>query len=328
MSISEENQRVREDFFNDVAALSPTIAITVRDDVARISSVSCCVDALRNRVPCAEISVDQCAHIIRKTAQALLACHEFYCALKCAGCLDDGNSMVVDFIQRNGIRFEDGVDVHLAHAVTQMEGVTNQQVLDDVLNIDADDDDTDERANVPIEIQKVLLEVQKMINKHCDIHGLSHMRWLSYNHLNIAYYLLTQRRQYDAVIGIVNGGNQIPAILHPFGLNVGFIETHQNSTDEPRWVGNNPIQDGNHILLCDEDAVSGNSIRRVCAAIQKIHANVTFDMMFTDYGLAESALIARDIPSIQKILTAHSFNATRIFTNMLEMRNLLQELGL
>ena len=107
--------------------------------------------------------------------------------------------------------------------------------------------------------------------------------------------------QYDLIVGVMNAGCSMAALCELMGGNVRYIEWHQKDREwenrEPVWrnVGMNfkPVTEAKRILVCENDAVTGTTLRKIIPALQALGSEAVDVCFFLE---AKGNKVAGDIP--------------------------------
>lgn len=275
------------------------------------------IKAIYERVESGLISHDFFIRLINIITPTLLEAGNFYTVSRIDTLLPPENSYIHRYILENGVRYKGVIDSHLVDYVRE-NNCDSEDTLNDVLLFEFSDED----QKVPLKVDGLVEKIRLLLQEYCAFFAISVPRYLTHKHINAAMFL---QNRYDAYISIMHGGDSVPVLMHALGANVGFVETHDETMMEPLWRMQCELQSKMRVLLCDEDAVSGDSMRRVCTTLQQEASNLCIDALFSGSHLEDSVSSTHGVAEISQINTIHSFSATRVYTHLLAMITHLEQ---
>lgn len=173
------------------------------------------------------------------------------------------------------------------------------------------------------QIVTVLNDIQLKMTDYASRNRLPTFRQMCHSHINAATQL---SGTYDAYIGIMNSGNNIPLLMHALDQNVGFIETHRHWKRDPIWRVPLRNQQGiRRILLSEDDADTGKTLSRVCHKLNARYSDAQIDVIFGGSMQDDSIPRVHCVSHLAEINTVGRFPAASVYTHMLAMRTRLEE---
>ncbi len=151
--------------------------------------------------------------------------------------------------------------------------------------------------------------------------------WLSI--ANAAHCIATmQVYAYDAVIGILGSGAHIPNMIHAYGTRkTGLIEFHRSQPEwyQPEWVVRPDIPRNGKILLCENDADTGTTLRDVFLQVNSELDPQSVDVCFTGFSFPHSRATARSMHMFKRIFHARELPQDHVYSNFLEVRRKMRK---
>jgi hypothetical protein len=138
---------------------------------------------------------------------------------------------------------------------------------------------------------------------------------------------LSEQEPYDLTIGVVRGGVNVPNLLHAHGWPLAYLEHHTHWQRSPIWrtiAGKHvEIRKGMRLLLCEDDASSGGTLQKVTAKLKAAGASQV-DLCFTGASFEHSKECAETAGGFERIFHSVQLPQTKVYTNMLRVREQLQ----
>lgn len=195
---------------------------------------------------------------------------------------------------------------------------SNQEILDEALSSFC----TDFLSECHGIAGETLKETKLLLRSYATSRNILSPHYVLPSHIQTGA-ILHKNKKYDAIIGIAKGGLPVPIVMHALGSNVGFIRVHKNWRRAPIWVKRCELRHGMSVLLCEDDAVSGETLR---SAVKKISDSITpstLDVCFSGYNLEDSIKTTEEINEISAVITTEMIPKNQIYTNLLAVKNKL-----
>lgn len=134
--------------------------------------------------------------------------------------------------------------------------------------------------------------------------------------------------QYDAIVGIANAGISVPllssSLSHP---NCGIIEYHHRSKVTPlQWIVPLKKEETSRILICENDAVTGQTLQKVIPTVLRKCKTEKADILFTA-DIQHSQKVAKNVPGVGEAFEASQFPRKNVFQRMCDIRDRLRALA-
>lgn len=179
-------------------------------------------------------------------------------------------------------------------------------------------------------------------NPLCDLYSRAYANLKSYaekfeipfRHTPRAYDLSAaielSRKKYDLIIGVLKAGSTLALPMEAIGENVRYMEWHKHWKRKPVWrnVGRatEKPKKAKKILLCENDAVSGNTIEALLPSLEKLGAEEV-DICFTALYPEKSTQISESLP-LNSIYNTSDLGYKNCYSNLVEFRRRFAELYL
>ncbi len=217
-------------------------------------------------------------------------------------------------------------------------GVTDWQLAFHALSLGADAhildsaiaartmDDHGDQLSTYKTIRPVTRSIRDALPDYIHRNNLPSMQYLHMEGAINAAVHLRRSRCYDAIIGIMNCGSAVPIYMHVLGNeNIGFIETHREWKRGPVWRKRVEAKENMRVLLCEDDAASGGTLKNVSAKIQGDIPGAQVSVLFTGSQIEHSMSIAKEIPSIAHAFTFSDLPNDKVYSNLIRMKNVLEK---
>lgn len=135
-----------------------------------------------------------------------------------------------------------------------------------------------------------------------------------------------KKRNYDIAIGILHGGAPIAHYLHPLDQSVGYLEWHEHWKRDAVWRAAKratEIRNGMRVLLCENDARSGNTLGKVMRKVDATSPS-SVDVCFTGIEFEHSRNIAQSMKDFGHIFHITDLSQQKVFSDMLEYQERLK----
>ncbi len=129
---------------------------------------------------------------------------------------------------------------------------------------------------------------------------------------------------YDLVVGILRSCVSLTTPLEMLGQEVRYVECIRGprSAKKPVWIGRGrggmiPIRHANRVLICENDAISGNTLRTVQPLIQAVLEPKVIDICFHKASSLESSKeVARGLGFYTKVFSVMDVGFEHFFDNL------------
>lgn len=144
--------------------------------------------------------------------------------------------------------------------------------------------------------------------------------WSRFLNVNAAAEI--EKRDYDLAVGLLNGGLHLALMTEIAGVRTRLISVHRDSKCEPYWKnirkGDSKVKKAKNILICEDDAVTGGTLRRIIPLIEKLEPE-NVDVCFSGIYSDRSIDAASTIPVYNNAFHTVSFGFDRLYENIKEM---------
>ncbi len=233
--------------------------------------------------------------------------------------------MVLEYIREHGVSSEYGEpDPILADAVERYGKPTEIDQLYATYPLENDKENEKAKGKA----RKLIDEIETLYEDYSKRVKLPPDGSFLFGRLIPTAALQIKEAHYDLVAGIHSGGSLLPNRLHPIGQNVAYIEWHQRWEASPRLRNvhaTQALRKGMRILLCENDAITGESLRRVSEKLERDLRPSSIDLCFTGMGYKNSGELAKAQKRFGSIFHITELDQASVFTDMIRYRDQLEQ---
>ncbi|MBI2635782.1 hypothetical protein HYW84_00440 [Candidatus Peregrinibacteria bacterium] len=267
---------------------------------------------------------EQLKAAVRSIASQFCDINAYYIAkVLCETTEQDHGTMILEHARAHGAIDPISKDVNLDLAMTVEERGTAQEidkVLALKLPMSGGFDD------IHGQVKDVLENIWRLLKTYTRHLQLPSRHGNVYQLLFPTAALQLHEQNYDIAIGVLHGGANIVNYMHPLGQNSGYLEWHRHWQRNPTWITKNrtEIRKGMRVLLCENDACSGDTLINVMRKLDSISPS-SVDVCFTGIRHKASKDVAGKMNAFGRIMHLTDLSSERIFSDMLKYKQLLTD---
>lgn len=132
-------------------------------------------------------------------------------------------------------------------------------------------------------------------------------------------------RQYDLIVGVMNSGGIMGSLCELMGGNVRYLDWHRHWKKKgPTWrkIGADPtrVKEAKKILVCDNDADTGGTMRRIATALEALNPEAVDVCFFLD---AEKNAVVDEIPFYRRRFGTWNVQSQNFFEHLQHLEAVL-----
>lgn len=261
---------------------------------------------------------------LRNFARYALENNDLY-GFCCTAKLSGDHEMITQCIENRGFCYEDKMPEPLLveHALRYCDQKTASRGLQ--VHAEAYREIKDFEYKKAGILGEKITAIDPLINSYLLAHKLAHTGSYLPHQINAAMEI--KRMNYDLAIGILNGGSTLAHLVEMSGVETRYLEWRRNWKRAPIWkkMGGNQakVQQADRILLIEDDAVTGSTLRAVQPLIENLNPSQV-DVCFWNSIGKLSFEAARGLDFFEKIMHVSMLNHADILDKMDEFRTKLE----